>query len=158
MINDFACVVNRDAAMSMACAIGKYARRERLTGLVLATAHEDCCAYLQPDWILDSTTGAMTRRPGPARSPVVTWECDWSGCPMSTNWKTPPPAERRGTRNTDLVREISNTYDVAPEAIERIVLGDGALPDAVATSVTMDRVAELASQAFDFDFYGGSTL
>ena len=115
----YACVVNRDAAMSMACAIGKYARRERLTGLVLATAHEDCCAYLQPDWILDSATGAMTRRPGPARSPVVTWECDWSGCPMSTNWKTPPPAERRGTRNTDLVREISNTYDVTPEAIEK---------------------------------------
>ena len=26
VINDFACVVNRDAAMSMACAIGKYAR------------------------------------------------------------------------------------------------------------------------------------
>ena len=150
VVNDFACVVNRDAAMSMACAIGKYARRERLTGLVLATAHEDCCAYLQPDWILDSATGAMTRRPGPARSPVVTWECDWSGCPMSTNWKTPPPAERRQTRNTDLVREISNTYDVAPEAIERIVLGDGALPDAVATSVTMGRVAEIASQAFDF--------
>ena len=69
---------------------------------------------------------------------------------MSTNWKTPPPAERRGTRNTDLVREISNTYDVAPEAIERIVLGDGALPDAVTTSVTMGRVAELASQSFDF--------
>ena len=69
---------------------------------------------------------------------------------MSTNWKTPPPAERRGTRNTDLVREISNTYDVTPEAIERIVLGDGALPDAVATNVTMGRVAELASQAFDF--------
>ena len=158
VVNDFACVVNRDAAMSMACAIGKYARRERLTGLVLATAHEDCCAYLQPDWILDSTTGAMTRRPGPARSPLVTWECDWSGCPMSTNWKTPPPAERRQTRNTDLVREISNTYDVTPEAIERIVLGDGALPDAVATNVTMGRVAELASQAFDFDFYGESTF
>ena len=77
---------------------------------------------------------------------------------MSTNWKTPPPAERRQTRNTDLVREVASTYALAPDAIERIVLGDGALPDAVATSVTMGRVAELASQAFDFDFYGESTF
>ena len=27
VVNDFACVVNRDAARSMACAVGKYARR-----------------------------------------------------------------------------------------------------------------------------------
>ena len=100
----------------------------------------------------------MTRRAGPARSPAVTWQCDWTGCPMTTDWKTPPKETQRGTRNTDLAREVSNTYAIAPEAIEQIFLGDGALPSAIATSVTMDRVAELASQAFDFDFSGDSTF
>ena len=66
VVDDFACVVNRDAAMSMACAVGKYARRERLKGVVLATAHEACANWLQPDWVYDVAADKTIVRPGPA--------------------------------------------------------------------------------------------
>ena len=61
-------------------------------------------------------------------------------------------------RNTDLAREVASTYALAPDAIERIVLGDGALPTPVSTRVRMDVVAVKASQAFDFEFDGNSTF
>jgi len=157
VINDFACVVNRDAAMSMACAIGKYARRAGLKGLVLATAHEACANWLQPDWVYDVAADKTLVRPGPAARPKITFECDWSGC-WTKGWTTPKEEDRRGMRNTDLVREVASTYALAPDAIERIVLGDGALPKPVTTRVRMNVVAVKASQAFDFEFDGNSTF
>lgn len=149
VVDDFACVVNRDAARSMACAVGKYARRLRMTGLVLATAHDDVCAYLQPDWCYDVAEDTVyvrpTDRPVPPR---VDFKCDWAwaGIPLAR--------DRRRRRETGLVREVTNSYAIEPEAIERIVLGDGALPEAAVCHVKVDACARAASAAFDFELEG----
>jgi energy-coupling factor transporter ATP-binding protein EcfA2 len=149
VINDFACVVNRDAARSMACAVGKYARRLRMEGLVLATAHDDVCAYLQPDWCYDVAADTLYLRPTekPQR-PKVSFACDW------THGGLPDARDRRKRRETDLVREITASYSIEPEAIEKVVLGDGKLPEDYKCQVKVDACAKAASGAFDFEFDG----
>ena len=109
----------------MACAVGKYARRLRMSGLVLATAHDDVCAYLQPDWCYDVAADTLYLRPTdkPLR-PNVSFACDW------THGGLPNARDRRKNRETDLVREITASYSIEPEAIEKVVLGDGKLPEA----------------------------
>ena len=150
VVNDFACVVNRDAARSMACAVGKYARRLRMSGLVLATAHDDVCAYLQPDWCYDVAADTLYLRPTekPQR-PKVSFACDW------THGGLPNARDRRKNRETDLVREITASYSIEPEAIEKVVLGDGKLPEDYKCQVKVDACAKAASAAFDFEFDGG---
>ena len=145
VVNDFACVVNRDAARSMACAVGKYARRLRMSGLVLATAHDDVCAYLQPDWCYDVAADTLYLRPTekPQR-PKVSFACDW------THGGLPNARDRRKNRETDLVREITASYSIEPEAIEKVVLGDGKLPEDYKCQVKVDACAKAASAAFDF--------
>ena len=122
VVNDFACVVNRDAARSMACAVGKYARRLRMAGLVLATAHDDVCAYLQPDWCYDVAADALYLRPTekPQR-PKVSFACDW------THGGLPNARDRRKNRETDLVREITASYSIGPRP-SKVVLGTASCP------------------------------
>ena len=79
VVDDFACVVNRDAARSMSCAVGKYVRKLGVRNVVLATSHADVCAYLQPDWVYDITSQTYTARPtATAAPPKISIECDWS--------------------------------------------------------------------------------
>ena len=133
----------------MACAVGKYARRLRMSGLVLATAHDDVCAYLQPDWCYDVAADALYLRPTekPQR-PKVSFACDW------THGGLPDQRDRRKNRETDLVREITASYSIEPEAIEKVVLGDGKLPEDYKCQVKVDACAKAASAAFDFEFDG----
>ena len=50
-----------------------------MEGLVLATAHDDVCAYLQPDWCYDVAADTLYLRPTekPQR-PKVSFACDWT--------------------------------------------------------------------------------
>ena len=158
VVNDFACVVNRDAAMSD----GLRDRQVRATGAPDGTraGHGARGLLCLPPAGLDTGQhdGSNDAAAGPGAEPRGHLGVRLERLPDEHELEDAAAGRTTQTRNTDLVREISNTYDVAPEAIERIVLGDGALPNAVATSVTMGRVAEVASQAFDFDFYGESTF
>ena len=121
-----------------------------MSGLVLATAHDDVCAYLQPDWCYDVAADTLYLRPTdkPLR-PNVSFACDW------THGGLPNARDRRKNRETDLVREITASYSIEPEAIEKVVLGDGKLPEDYKCQVKVDACAKAASAAFDFEFDGG---
>ena len=64
----------------------------------------------------------------------------------------PNARDRRKNRETDLVREITASYSIEPEAIEKVVLGDGKLPEDYKCQVKVDACAKAASAAFDFEF------
>ena len=52
------------------------------------------------------------------------------------------------------MREITASYSIEPEAIEKVVLGDGKLPEDYKCQVKVDACAKAASAAFDFEFDG----
>ena len=52
VVDDFASVVNADAARSMAAAVGKHCRAARLARVVLATSDAALVPWLQPDWVI----------------------------------------------------------------------------------------------------------
>ena len=153
VVDDFACVVNRDAARSMSCAVGKYVRKLGVRNVVLATSHADVCAYLQPDWVYDVTSQTYTARPtATAAPPKISIECDWSELD-----KVPAP-QRQVHAERGLWRELQRTYELADGAMAEVVLGDGALPAPCSARVRVDGAVESASRAFDFAFEGLSSF
>lgn len=82
LIDEFTSVVNRSVAKSASVAISRYAKTQGLSGIVLATCHEDVLDYLDPDWTYNTDTcemrvGRYLRRPviqlGVYRSSVQSW-------------------------------------------------------------------------------------
>ena len=151
VIDDFACVVNRDAARSMSCAVGKYCRRGGFERVVLVTAHRDVCAYLQPDWVLDAASGAFFTRPtaAPAK-PKIVFQCDWNDIPKI------PQKERKKASDENLWQELKTTYDFEDGDMKEVILGDGRLPKQRTSRVKVTPAVKAASVAFDFEFDGVS--
>lgn len=62
VIDEFTSVVNREAARSTAVGVRRLVDKFGLKRVVLATCHYDIIEWLQPDWVFDTATGAMTPR------------------------------------------------------------------------------------------------
>lgn len=82
VVDEFSSVVDRQIAQIGA---GAFAKAWRRTGgqAVLLSCHYDVLDWLQPDWVLDTRTGAfqrgcLWRRP---RIAVDVWQCGWEHWP-----------------------------------------------------------------------------
>lgn len=68
VIDEFTSVVDRNVAKAASSAMSRYVRRNRVTGMVLATVHRDILDFLEPDWVIDTdrgqwASGRWLRRP-----------------------------------------------------------------------------------------------
>jgi ABC-type ATPase with predicted acetyltransferase domain len=59
VIDEFTSVVDRNVAKAASVALSRYVKQASITGLVLATCHEDILDWLQPDWVINTNTGEM---------------------------------------------------------------------------------------------------
>lgn len=59
VIDEFTSVVHRDLAMSISIGLRKTIDKLGIKGLVLATCHEDVIEWLEPDWVFNTSTGAL---------------------------------------------------------------------------------------------------
>ncbi len=57
VVDEFTSVVDRNVAVAASKALSTWARRNDVTGLVLATCHRDVLPWLQPDWTIDTDAG-----------------------------------------------------------------------------------------------------
>lgn len=73
VIDEFTSVIDRNVAKACSYALRRYCDSECLTGLVLASCHYDIAAWLQPDWVFDTSTGLLTGR-GAERQPTIKLE------------------------------------------------------------------------------------
>lgn len=83
VLDEFTSVVDRQIAKIGALAFAK-AWRRTAGRVVLLTCHYDILDWVQPDWVLDTATGKLTRgwlRPRPTFS-LELWQTDWSMWPL----------------------------------------------------------------------------
>ena len=73
VIDEFTSVVDRNVAKSCACSIRRYVDEFDLRNLVIASCHYDIVAWLQPDWVFDTSSGMLTAR-GLERRPEIILE------------------------------------------------------------------------------------
>jgi ABC-type ATPase with predicted acetyltransferase domain len=59
VIDEFTSVVDRNVAKAASVALSRYVKQANITGLVLATCHEDILDWLEPDWVINTNTGEM---------------------------------------------------------------------------------------------------
>lgn len=59
VIDEYTSVVHRDLAMSISIGLRKTIDKLGIKGLVLATCHEDVIQWLEPDWVFNTSTGAL---------------------------------------------------------------------------------------------------
>ena len=59
IIDEFTSVCNRELAMSMSVGLRKTIDTLGLKNIVIATPHEDVVQWLEPDWVANTSTGAL---------------------------------------------------------------------------------------------------
>lgn len=59
VIDEFTSVVDRNVAKSASVALSKYAKRNEIKGIVLATCHKDIIPWIEPDWVVDTDAGTL---------------------------------------------------------------------------------------------------
>ena len=57
VIDEFTSVVDRNVAKAASTAMARYARKNGINNIVLATCHRDIIEYLEPDWVIDTDKG-----------------------------------------------------------------------------------------------------
>lgn len=81
VIDEFTSVVDRNVAASCSNALSRYAKNNKVKGLVLATCHYDVAEWLQPDWVFDTAAGEFTGRGSRCRPTI---ELDITPCRKET--------------------------------------------------------------------------
>jgi GNAT superfamily N-acetyltransferase len=59
VIDEFTSVVDRTVAKAASCALRRYVDKHNVTGMVLASCHEDIIPWLQPDWYFTTVDGIL---------------------------------------------------------------------------------------------------
>lgn len=70
VIDEFTSVVDRNVAKACSVALRRYADRNEIKRVVLASCHYDIIEWLQPDWVFDTATGAAAGRRAESRPPI----------------------------------------------------------------------------------------
>lgn len=70
VIDEFTSVVDRAVAKSCAHSVQRYIRAKGLRGVVFASCHYDIIDWLQPDWIFDTASGALSARGSERRQEI----------------------------------------------------------------------------------------
>ena len=59
VIDEFTSVVDRNVAKAASCALRRFVSENGISGLVLASCHEDIIPWLQPDWYFTTVDGKL---------------------------------------------------------------------------------------------------
>jgi GNAT superfamily N-acetyltransferase len=78
VIDEFTSVVDRNVAKACSVALRRYADRNEIKRVVLASCHYDIIEWLQPDWVFDTATGATAGRRA-ERRPSIDLDIDPCG-------------------------------------------------------------------------------
>lgn len=70
-VDEFTSVVDRNVARSCSAAIHRYIKETDTKRVVFATCHYDVIPWLDPDWVYDTATGAMTPRGARSQRPAI---------------------------------------------------------------------------------------
>jgi len=70
VVDEFTSVVDRQVAKIGSHAVQKWVRRDESKQFVGVTCHYDVIDWLQPDWVLDPSTGEFARRSVQRRPPI----------------------------------------------------------------------------------------
>lgn len=57
VVDEYTSVVDRNVAKAASSGLARYARKNGVRRIVLATVHRDILEYLEPDWIIDTDRG-----------------------------------------------------------------------------------------------------
>lgn len=60
IIDEYTSVVDRNVAKAASVGLARFARKNNVQNIVLATVHRDVLEYLEPDWIIDTDRGEWT--------------------------------------------------------------------------------------------------
>jgi ABC-type ATPase involved in cell division len=73
VVDEFTSVIDRQVAKIGAAAFAKSWRRQKGRQVILLSCHYDVLDWLQPDWVYDTRTGEVKKKPGPDQS--WSWRC-----------------------------------------------------------------------------------